>query len=60
MNERYSKISRKTKETDIEMELWIDGSGKTSIDTGIGFFDHMSKVTWKWIAIIPSKTLVSY
>ena len=41
MNERYSKISRKTKETDIEMELWIDGSGKTSIDTGIGFFDHM-------------------
>ena len=41
MNERYSKISRKPKETDIEMVLWIDGSGKTSIDTGIGFFDHM-------------------
>ena len=41
MSERYAKITRKTKETDIELELWIDGSGQASIDTVIGFFDHM-------------------
>jgi len=39
--ERISNVSRKTKETDVEIELVIDGSGKSVIDTGIGFFDHM-------------------
>lgn len=39
--ERYSKIVRKTGETDIALSLGIDGNGKTNIDTGIGFFDHM-------------------
>lgn len=39
--ERYSKIVRKTGETDIVLSLGIDGNGKTNIDTGIGFFDHM-------------------
>ncbi len=39
--ERYAEISRKTKETTIEMTLAIDGMGKGDIDTGIGFFDHM-------------------
>lgn len=38
---RSSEISRKTKETDIEIKLNIDGSGKNNIDTGIGFFNHM-------------------
>nr|WP_167956636.1 imidazoleglycerol-phosphate dehydratase HisB [Anaerosporobacter faecicola] len=38
---RTSKINRKTKETDIQLVLDIDGSGITNIDTGIGFFDHM-------------------
>ncbi len=38
---RKAKISRKTKETSIEVDLNIDGKGKYKIDTGIGFFNHM-------------------
>lgn len=38
---RKSTISRKTKETDIRLELDLDGTGRTEISTGIGFFDHM-------------------
>ena len=38
---RIAYIERKTNETDIKLELHIDGSGQTKIDTGIGFFDHM-------------------
>lgn len=41
MKTRTAKLNRKTQETDIHMELSLDGSGKTSIQTGIGFFDHM-------------------
>tara|TARA_B110000967_G_scaffold14353_1_gene13740 strand:- start:2819 stop:3409 length:591 start_codon:yes stop_codon:yes gene_type:complete len=38
---RKAKISRKTKETSIAVEVNIDGKGKYKIDTGIGFLDHM-------------------
>jgi imidazoleglycerol-phosphate dehydratase len=39
--DRSAKIDRKTKETDIEIELNIDGKGLAEIETGIPFFDHM-------------------
>lgn len=38
---RYSKIERKTNETQIKIELNIDGTGKGIIDTPIGFLNHM-------------------
>ena len=38
---RKTKISRKTTETDIKGALVIDGAGKTDINTGVGFLDHM-------------------
>ena len=39
--ERKAIVNRKTIETDISLELDLDGSGQYDIDTGVGFFDHM-------------------
>ncbi|MBQ7638524.1 MAG: imidazoleglycerol-phosphate dehydratase HisB [Clostridia bacterium] len=38
---RNAEITRKTGETDIALALELDGSGKSSVDTGCGFLDHM-------------------
>ncbi len=38
---RKSEIKRKTTETDISLTLELDGTGKGTIDTGVGFLDHM-------------------
>jgi imidazoleglycerol-phosphate dehydratase/histidinol-phosphatase len=41
LEERSASITRKTNETDIYINLNLDGTGKSTIDTGIAFFDHM-------------------
>ena len=38
---REAKLERNTNETQISLEINLDGTGKAEIQTGIGFFDHM-------------------
>ena len=38
---RKAEVVRKTEETDIRVNLMLEGSGKSAIDTGVGFLDHM-------------------
>lgn len=48
---RTAQISRQTAETQIELELNLDGSGQADMDTGVGFFDHMLELFTKHGAI---------
>lgn len=47
MKKRTAKIERKTRETNITLELGLDGKGTYSIDTGVPFFDHMLELLAK-------------
>ncbi|KAF1367978.1 bifunctional histidinol-phosphatase/imidazoleglycerol-phosphate dehydratase HisB [Yokenella regensburgei] len=39
--DRYSHVERNTKETQIDVKIWLDREGGSKINTGVGFFDHM-------------------
>lgn len=48
---RTAKIQRQTAETEIELELNLDGTGVSQIQTGVGFFDHMLELLTRHAAI---------
>ena len=48
---RTARIARKTTETQVELELNLDGSGRTQVATGVGFFDHMLTLLAKHAAV---------
>jgi imidazoleglycerol-phosphate dehydratase len=51
MMARTARIDRKTAETQIELELNLDGTGQSQIATGVGFFDHMLTLLAKHAAL---------
>jgi imidazoleglycerol-phosphate dehydratase len=48
---RTARIDRKTAETQVSLEINLDGAGQSRIDTGVGFFDHMLTLLAKHSAI---------
>jgi imidazoleglycerol-phosphate dehydratase len=48
---RHARIQRKTAETEVTVELNLDGGGSAQINTGVGFFDHMLTLLAKHAAI---------
>jgi imidazoleglycerol-phosphate dehydratase len=48
---RTARIDRKTAETEIKLELNLDGAGQANVATGVGFFDHMLTLLAKHAAI---------
>jgi imidazoleglycerol-phosphate dehydratase len=44
---RTANVERKTKETDVKLDLGLDGPGAVAVKTGIGFFDHMLELVAK-------------
>jgi imidazoleglycerol-phosphate dehydratase len=40
-NERRATVERRTRETNVSVQLVLDGSGRTDISTGVGFYDHL-------------------
>src|SRR5947207_9315030 len=51
MKPRHAQLKRVTKETNIAVNLKIDGKGRSSIETGVGFFDHMLSLFAKHAAV---------
>ena len=47
MSARTAKVTRKTKETELELVLSLDGTGEASVSTGVGFLDHMLELLSK-------------
>ena len=56
--ERSATLNRNTKETQISCELNIDGDGSHTINTGIGFLDHMVSALAKHAGYIVANALV--
>lgn len=48
---RTSSVSRQTRETDVRVELNLDGAGQSELSTGVGFFDHMLELFARHAAV---------